>query len=352
MSYQDGMAAINLEMPDKIPRTEYSADFHWDLIRKVTGILVYPNSPATLQYQAQQQFRKAWDYSFIWNVCIHSNYLENCRTKMGHANYQADGSDFNTEICCPFADPEDALDFQPMEVYGKSEHSKLVETFNTDWKKRCQDTPDAVNTTGTYITLISGLLEIFGWDIFLNALGIDPKAMGEVANRYAQWMQQFFNALADSEVPVVKVHDDIVWTSGPFANPAWYREYVFPNYKKLFAPLHEAGKKIIYTSDGTYTTFVDDIAACGVNGFVLEPTTDMAYIAEKYGKTHSFIGNADTRILLMGSKDDIYREVKRCIDIGKKCPGFFMAVGNHIPPNTPVDNCLYYNDAFEKMRRR
>lgn len=85
---------------------------------------------------------------------------------------------------------------------------------------------------------------------------------------------------------------------------------------------------------------------------MLEPTTDMAYIAQKYGKTHAFIGNADTRVLLMGSRDDIYREVKRCMDIGKNCPGFFMAVGNHIPANTPVDNAMWYNECYEKMAGR
>ena len=78
----------------------------------------------------------------------------------------------------------------------------------------------------------------------------------------------------------------------------------------------------------------------------------MKYVAEKYGKTHSFIGNADTRILLSGSREEIYSEVKRCMDIGKVCPGFIMAVGNHIPPNTPVENCLFYNEVFEKLRRR
>ena len=40
MSYEDGWAAINLEMPARIPRTEYSADSHWDLIKAVTGIEV------------------------------------------------------------------------------------------------------------------------------------------------------------------------------------------------------------------------------------------------------------------------------------------------------------------------
>jgi len=173
-----------------------------------------------------------------------------------------------------------------------------------------------------------------------------------LTNCYAGWIMQYFEALAEANVPVVMIHDDIVWTSGAIFHPGWYRKYVFPNYRKLFKPLLDSGKKIMFTSDGNYTEFIDDIANCGVHGFVMEPTTDMRYIAEKYGKTHVFIGNADTRILLEGTKEQIYNEVKRCMDIGKSCPGFFMAVGNHIPPNTPVENALYYNEVYQKMSKR
>ncbi len=352
MSYACGMAAINLEMPDKVPRTEYSVESHWKLIEKVTGMIVDAKSSPERQREARQAFMKKWDYGFVWNVLIGAGALDKCRTRMGHAVYEADGSDFDTRIECPFDDPEEAFDFDPTEVYGVKPHSELVNAFNEHCISMKSVYPDTVNTTGTYISLLSGLLEIFGWDMLLMALGIDAAAVGETANRYAKWMQQYYDALADCDAPVVMVHDDIVWTSGAFVRPEWYRKYVFPNYKKYFAPLREAGKKIIYTSDGNYTQFIDDIADCGVNGFVLEPYTDMAYIAEKYGKTHSFIGNADTRILLSGTKDDIYAEVKRCMDIGKSCPGFIMAVGNHIPSNTPVENCLYYNEAFEKLRKR
>ena len=206
--------------------------------------------------------------------------------------------------------------------------------------------------TGVYVTCMSGLIAIFGWDMLLCAAGMDAMGFGEVTNRYASWMQQYFDALANSNVPVVMVHDDIVWTSGAFLHPDWYRKYIFPNYKKYFAPLKESGKKIIFTSDGNYTEFIDDIAETGVNGFVLEPTTDMKYIAEKYGKTHSFIGNLDTRVLLSGTKEQIRAEVQRCMDIGKRCPGFFMAVGNHIPSNTPVENALYYNEVYEELSKR
>lgn len=352
MSYQDAWAAINLEMPERIPRTEYSAESHWELVKKVTGIDVNAHSPETVRAEASRAFARAWDYGYRWNTLISAGELEACRTTMGHAVYASEGVDFNTNIHCPFAEVEDVLEFNPLEVYPKYSESELIKRFNDHYHENVSWMPDAVNVTGTYITLISGLLEIFGWDMFLMGLGMDPVAMGEVANHYAEFMQPYFNALAQCDAPVINIHDDITWTSGAFMNPEWYRKYVFPNYKKYFAPILEAGKKIIFTSDGTYTEFVDDIAQCGVGGFVLEPTTDMKYIAEKYGRTHVFIGNADTRILLRGSKEQIYNEVKRCIDIGKDCTGFFMAVGNHIPSNTPVENALYYNEVFEKLRKR
>jgi uroporphyrinogen-III decarboxylase len=64
------------------------------------------------------------------------------------------------------------------------------------------------------------------------------------------------------------------------------------------------------------------------------------------------IGNADTNILLRGNKPLIRGEVERCMSLGRDCPGFFMAVGNQIPPNTPVENCLYYNQVYEELCRR
>jgi hypothetical protein len=352
MSYTDGMAALNLEMPDRVPRTEYSVEGHWDLIKTVTGIDVSINSSSEVKFKAGQVFRKAWNYDLIWSVLILGQIFEGKSTKMGHAQYSAGGTDFDTNTRQLYNDPEDALRFDPWELYGSRKKSDIVKSFDDHYDKNCSYFDDVVNMTGIYVTLMSGLIEIFGWDILLMAAGIDPNGFGDVANRYASWIQQYFDALAESKAPVVMVHDDIVWTSGAFLHPDWYRRYLFPNYKKLLRPLIESGKKILFTSDGNYTEFIDDIADCGVNGFVLEPITDMKYVAEKYGKTHSFIGNADTRVLLSGTKEDIYNEVKRCMDIGKGCPGFFMAVGNHIPANTPIENALYYNEVYEKLSRR
>jgi hypothetical protein len=352
VSYQDGLAAINLEMPTRVPRTEYSADTHWALVSAVTGIEVDASSPAELKSRARVAFRRAWNYDFNWEILGLSQVFGDMRTKMGHAVYASGGVDFSPEVVCPFKEPEEVLRFDPWEAYGQQDRRKLTRDFENHYRKVCDYDPDVVNTTGIYVTCVSGLIEIFGWEMLLLTVGLDPEGFGEVANRYASWIQQYFDALGDANVPVVMVHDDIAWTSGPVFHPEWYRKYVFPNYRRFFGPLIDSGKKILYTSDGTYTEFIDDIAATGVHGFVMEPTTDMKYVAERYGKTHVFMGNADTRVLLNGTKEDIYAEVKRCMDIGKGCPGFFMAVGNHIPSNTPVENAVYYNDVYEELSRR
>lgn len=352
MSYKDGIAAINLEMPDRVPRTEYSADRHWELVNAVTGSHVTPNSPAEECQKASSQFIKAWNYDFVWGTVFGSNIFGKYQTNMGHASYASGGVDFKEAEASFIQTPEEVLRFDPWEVYGEKNISELVRELNAIYQQKCENNPDAVSTVGTYVTLVSGVLAIFGWDNLLLALGYDPDGFGEVVNRYQSFIMQYYQALAECDAPVIMMHDDIMWTSGPFVHPDWYRKYVFPNLKKLTEPLREAGKKIMFTSDGNYTQFIDDIADCGINGFIMEPLTDMEYIAEKYGKTHSFIGNADTNVLLRGSKEDIYNEVKRCMDIGKKCPGFFMAVGNHIPSNTPVENALYYNECYEKLSRR
>ena len=352
MSFEDGMAALNLEMPARVPRTEYSAQGHWELVKTVTGIDVGVDTDSETKGRAQRAFYKAWSLDVFWSTLIGGDELDAKRSHMGHAVYAAGGVDRDDRIEQAFTDPEEALRLDPWEVYGTKDKAELTKRFEEHYRNQVEEGLDGVRMTGTYITCVSGLIDIFGWDMLLLALGTDPEGFGELTARYASWMQQYFDALGEADVPVVMVHDDIVWTSGAVFNPDWYRKYVFPNYKKYFAPLIESGKKILYTSDGNYTEFIDDIAECGVNGFVMEPMTDMKYIADRYGKTHSFIGNADTRVLLSGTKEQIRAEVGRCMEIGKSCPGFVMAVGNHIPANTPVESCLYYNEVYEEMSRR
>jgi hypothetical protein len=352
MSFQDGWDALNLRMPPRVPHYEPSLGLHLDLIRRVTNIDVTPQSDGELKQRGAQAIFRAFNVDYLFSTLIGGQVFGDKHTDMGHAEYQAGGTDYRSIGKPLYNDPEEAVKFDPWELYGAVNGKKALNDFNSHYKNNMAANPDLVNMTGVYVTCVSGLIDIFGWDILLTAAGTDPDEFGALTNRYCDWMLQYFKALAKCDSPVVMIHDDMVWTAGPFIHPDWYRRFVFPNYKKLFVPLREAGKIIMYTCDGNWTAFIDDVVACGVNQVMMEPTTDMAVFAERYGKTIAFAGNVDTRILLFGNKENIRAEVKRCMDIGKKYPGFFMSVSNHIPPNTPIDSVLWYNDIYQELSKR
>jgi hypothetical protein len=367
MSTADGMAALRLEMPPRVPRTEYSVEIHHDLLQTVTGIdpRVWEVGEGPGNWEELEghfakfdgtnpwhELYRIWDYGFQWSTDIGNEPVGKYHTDMGHAVYTEDGSDFTEIGTCPFPTVDDALAFDPFESLEHRDHATMVKFFSDAYAKNTERCPVGVTMTGIYPTMISGLIAMFGWEMLLEAAGTDPERFGKLANRYGEVMQLYFNALAECDAPVVMVHDDMVWTAGPFMHPSWYREFVFPNFRKYFEPIKASGKILCFTSDGNYTEFLPDLVECGVDCFVFEPMVDMKGFAEKYGQTHAFIGNVDTRVLLSNNKGAIRAEVQRCMDIGKDCPGFFLCVGNHIPPNTPVEAALYYNECYMEMRER
>ncbi len=352
MGREDGWAAIQLEAPKRIPRIEFDAQAHWALVTAVTGRKVAHESPPEEQKAASNAFVQAWDYAMLPSTHLHAPELDACRTHMGHAVYADGGVDYEPELKEAFTDPEDALRFDPWEAFGEKDHDALVARFQAEYARMEAEAPFVINSTGTYITLLTGAIYIFGWDMLLMMAGLDPDGFGALLGRYREWMQQYYDALAETDAPLIASHDDIVWTAGAIFEPAWYRKYIFPNLTKLYEPLKRAGKKVLFLSDGDYTEFIDDIAETGADGFFMEPLTDMQQVADRYGQTHFFIGNADTRILLSGDRAAIRKEVERCIAIGRECPGYFCGVTNMIPHNTPVESALYYNDVFMELRER
>ncbi len=162
-----------------------------------------------------------------------------------------------------------------------------------------------------------------------------------------------FQAWARTSIEVFICHDDMVWTQGAFMHPDFYRAAIFPRYKKLWSVLREAGKIVLFCSDGDFTEFVDDIIGAGAHGLIFEPLTGLDYVVERYGKTHVIAGSkVDCRTLTFGTKDQIKHEIDETLKLAKDCPGFMFAVGNHIPSNIPVDNALFYFDYLSRNWRR
>lgn len=344
------IATLDLQEADRIPQTEYCSN--WELIRHYTGI---DASDPDRREKATDRFARELGLEFQWSTAGEPvPRSERGRTSdMGHAEFLEGGVDKRETVNLPFQSPEEVLEFDAVEEYGLYDNFDELVQFYQDIHERNWDTDAYLKPIGFYHTMISACIDAFGWDMFLTAVGVDPEGFGEVLDSFLELNLQIYRAQAQTDAPYFLCHDDMVWTEGAIFHPDWYREHVFPRYEKLWAPLKEAGKKILFCSDGDFTEFVDDFIALGVDALIFEPMTDFEYICEEYGEQIAIISSrVDCRTLTFGTREDIRAEVEQSFEIAGDCPGWFFAVGNHIASNVPLENGIYYFDLVQKMRRQ
>jgi len=343
MSYERGWKAIQLDMPDRIPHTEYIS--HRQFIMKVTGI--DPEDPKT-SAAAGPALAKALDYDFIWSTYGHDFGLPHA--DMGRAKFYETETPW--EASYPFNTEEEVLSFDPVAAATLPSMEELTQSVRESWENGQATYPDAVYPGGFYNTVFTWPIVTFGWELFMSAAMLDPDRFEKVLDGFTEISMMVVQAHIKAQVPIFLCHDDIVWASGTVFAPAWMRRYVFPRHRKLWTPLREAGIKLLFCSDGNFTEYIDDIAEAGAEGFIFEPLTSLDLIVERYGQTHVIIGNTDSRILQTGTPEAIRREVKRCADLGRDCPGYFFAVGNHIPYVVPIPSVECYLEAIREYGRR
>ena len=87
--------------------------------------------------------------------------------------------------------------------------------------------------------------------------------------------------------------------------------------------------------------FLEDIAACGADGFIFEPSNDFAKIVRTLGGSHFLAGSqVDCRTLALGTWAQAQAEIDATLAKTRGLPGYMFAVGNHIPANVTDERCL------------
>jgi len=342
MSYQIGWDTFHLKPTVRLAHTEYCDSD--PIIRAVTGL------DPSRDGRARGLFNDAWQLDYLWKTNDGpAAWSERGRTTdMGHAEFMEGGRDRREARSSPFKTVEEAWEFNAVEEYGLPGFDGLVQYYEKWYKEAQAANPNQVCGGGYYKTLVSGAIEALGWEMLLTAAS-DWDRFEQVLDAVFQLSLHHFKAWAETSIEVFMCHDDMVWSQGAFMHPDFYRRAVFPRYKQLWLVLKAAGKIVLFTSDGDYTQFLDDVAEAGADGFCFEPMVPLGAVVRKFGRTHVVMGSAvDCRTLTFGTTEEIKAEVDATLELAAGCPGFMFAVGNHIPSNVPVENALFFFDYLSR----
>jgi len=291
------------------------------------------------------------------------------------AGGERSGEGFNTvwHNCAPFTEPEQLWNFDP-DPWGPDadkaiEPNYAVKNFkwcyepdtwperivneNAAWKEIETAFPSKfTDARGFYCTVFMWGICIFGWDVFLTALGLNPQRTGETLIRISDITKRMYRYFAScSNAHFVCPHDDLCINSGPVTSPEWYKKYIFSQYEHIFDPVKAAGKPVILTSDGDIRQLASLLTGY-VDGFIFESSTPPDFMYNTFGSSKCLIGGIDVRVLTFGSSSDVKREVKKAIEKGRQYAGYVIACSDTIPANVPIENVYAYFDTVEECRSR
>ena len=154
--------------------------------------------------------------------------------------------------------------------YGLVDLDNLVEDYEANYQAGKANYPNQVFTGGHYNTIVSAAIQAFGYE-YAQSAAADRQRFDKVIESFFQLTLHDVKAWAKTSIEVFIQHDDMVWNRWCFMQPAYYRSAIFPRYQKLWQVLHEAGKIVLFCSDGNFTRFVDDIAAAEADASFSNP---------------------------------------------------------------------------------
>ncbi len=343
-SIEEVRKAINLEKPSLIPQLEYLA--HPDFQREVSGIDPYREPERSLV-----ETYKRLGINLVWHTASVDFPEEEEKKAVYHKTPWGSGESVWRKP--PFESVEEVLSYSPLRAHSKTKEQRKAE-LEREWREQKEMWEGvAMVPGGIYTTLFMWGVETFGWELFMEAAASAPARFEEIMQEFFEVSRRDFEAYAEIEgIELFISHDDLAMASGPIFSPQWLEKNVISLYGELWKPLREKGIKVLFCSDGNYSSLVDLIAEQEPDGFIFESSVSMEMMVKKFGDSKILVGNIDSRVLTIGTPQEVREEVRRSVLAARDCPGYIINCTGHLPHNIPLENMFAYFDEVRKLRVR
>ncbi|GIV15996.1 MAG: hypothetical protein KatS3mg022_1431 [Armatimonadota bacterium] len=191
---------------------------------------------------------------------------------------------------------------------------------------------------------------LMGQQRFAYAIYDAPKEVDALLELEGENAYRFAKVASEEQLcPLHFIGDDIAYKNGLLFSPDFLRRTFIRMLRRCIEPLHEAGIRVIFHSDGNLWQIMDDLLDAGIDGLnPLEPIAGMELepLKKRYGHRLILVGGIDcSQLLPLGTPEHIRREVKRAMQVAAPGGGFFIGSSSEVNPATPLENVLAFYEA-------
>ncbi|MFC1990478.1 uroporphyrinogen decarboxylase family protein [Chloroflexota bacterium] len=132
-------------------------------------------------------------------------------------------------------------------------------------------------------------------------------------------------------------------------SPKIYREFVKPYHEKLFSQVRKVtNARIGLHICGYVDPIMEDILSLPIDWFEIDALSSLDKMVSLSQGKLAIRGQMPAEIFVEGTKEEIDKEVKRCVDTAARSNPFMLAPGCSVPYNAPVEKIKYFMDAAHK----
>ena len=153
------------------------------------------------------------------------------------------------------------------------------------------------------------------------------------------------------DIDAVHFGDDWGQQQGLQMGPSIWRDFIAPQLERMYGVVRDAGKFVMIHSCGDVDELFDDLIALGLNCFnPFQPEVmNIEAILKEYRGQLAFHGGLSTqKTLPYGSVEDVRRETRWLLDIGKE-GSYILSPAHAVEGDVPLENMLAFIELAQQQ---
>jgi len=146
---------------------------------------------------------------------------------------------------------------------------------------------------------------------------------------------------------------DFSYNSGPLISPKMFKEFVFPNLKARVKHVKETfNLPVIKHACGNNWALMDffiDIGYDCYESIQASAGMDIKKLKDKYGDKICLWGGYDYEKLVLGSKEELRKQIKYAVDVAKD-GGFILGSSHSVGVGSNYDQFMTVLEEIERVR--
>ena len=178
-----------------------------------------------------------------------------------------------------------------------------------------------------------------------------PEFVHELLGTIADYNIAQVKKALEYDIDAVYFGDDWGQQQGLLMGYDLWKEFIFPQIKRMYDTVRDAGKTVFIHSCGDVDELFDDLISIGLGVFnPFQPEVmDVTEIMAQYRGRLAFWGGVSTqRTMPYGTPDDVRLEVRRMHELGRG-GGYILSPSHALEGDVPLENLLALIDETRKL---